>query len=149
MPHPCKIIIAGNHDFGLCNKDGWYEGRGKELHDRYGMPRADTAEVRTLVQEWERGAPQDGMHAYVEDRQIKFDAGGRTWSLYGSPVSGNEPARIPLNEADLLLLCLTVVAGIRRMGVELQARTRGKRYFSLRKTGIRSGAALILTRPSQ
>ncbi|KAJ7322972.1 Metallo-dependent phosphatase-like protein [Mycena albidolilacea] len=88
LPHPVKIIIAGNRDWALDRE--WYDANwmhtghnGKESPDPIAElltgPRAVAANV-----------------VYLRDQEYKFRArpGGREWSVFGSPLSPNFGDRI-------------------------------------------------------
>lgn len=86
LPHAQKYIIAGNHDFGLCDDDDWYSKRGELLHARHGFQTADVAKIKVLMDDWQKDVKDGQIHRYVKDERLEFEAGGRTWSLFGSPV---------------------------------------------------------------
>lgn len=138
LPHRHKYIIAGNHDHGLCSRDDWYARVGNTIHKRYGYELADTKAIKQAVKEWEASGHGAGaVHRYVEDERVTFDLGGRTWSLYGSPVRivqgalrSNTPVTLFLAEDQATSLSFTVDTRIRRMGLELQAWPRGARCVS-------------------
>ncbi|KAJ7253763.1 Metallo-dependent phosphatase-like protein [Mycena haematopus] len=80
LPHPVKIIIAGNRDFGL-DRD-WYDAnwmKTEPITELLTGPRAVAANI-----------------IYLRDEKYKFRArpGGREWSVYGSPLSPNFGARV-------------------------------------------------------
>ena len=86
LPHPRKIIIAGNHDHAADNSTGWYERDGHKIHEEYSQPRADPARVRQLLQD------RNGGLRYLEDEALELtvDRDGvrdKCWRIYGSPVS--------------------------------------------------------------
>ncbi|KAF8905626.1 Metallo-dependent phosphatase-like protein [Mucidula mucida] len=87
LPHKVKIIIAGNHDLSLHQKDGWYD----KHYDEWGAKETACSRLTgllliepLLIGEQARAA---GI-VYVCDERVEFDAkgNGQTWSLYGSPV---------------------------------------------------------------
>ncbi|KAJ7018556.1 Metallo-dependent phosphatase-like protein [Mycena alexandri] len=92
LPHPLKIIIAGNRDYALDRE--WYDANwnqtipaGKEpvweppepVFELLTGPRAKAANI-----------------VYLKDEEYKFRAqpGGREWSVYGSPLSPNFGSRV-------------------------------------------------------
>ncbi|PWO00878.1 Metallo-dependent phosphatase [Tilletiopsis washingtonensis] len=84
LPHPRKIIIAGNHDHAADNSTGWYEREGYKIHEEYSQPRADPARVRQLLQD------RSGGLRYLEDEALELtvDRDGvrdKCWRIYGSP----------------------------------------------------------------
>ena len=96
-------IIAGNHDLPLDHHDDWYNknyqrwhGRSKQVRRRRFLlaeaPRADGSIPQNigLIQDLILGhkATNSGI-VYLEDELYEFRAkpDGRTWSVYGSPVS--------------------------------------------------------------
>ncbi|KAI0089313.1 Metallo-dependent phosphatase [Irpex rosettiformis] len=82
MPHPTKIIIAGNHDLSLDQHDDWYT-----LHySRWHRKKQDIEVIRELLIGPESKAA--GL-VYLEDAQYQFQTkpDGKVWSVYGSPWS--------------------------------------------------------------
>ncbi|KAJ7698566.1 Metallo-dependent phosphatase-like protein [Mycena rosella] len=85
LPHPIKIIIAGNRDFSLDRE--WYDAHWAQTggHDTTATwelltgPRAVAANI-----------------VYLRDQEYKFRArpDGREWTVYGSPLSPNFGARV-------------------------------------------------------
>nr|GAT46671.1 predicted protein [Mycena chlorophos] len=90
LPHPVKIVIAGNRDFSLDRV--WYDEHWQEtgkqdkpavyeppdpLFDLLEGPRAKEANV-----------------VYLQNARHSFTAGGREWTVYGSALSPNFGARI-------------------------------------------------------
>ncbi|KAI5990078.1 Metallo-dependent phosphatase-like protein [Pisolithus albus] len=75
LPHPVKIIIAGNHDLPL--HESWYETQYHVFHRTKEIP----SRIRKLVNNESNGI------VYLQDQQYTFQAkdGGREWSVYGSP----------------------------------------------------------------
>ena len=96
-------IIAGNHDLTL--HPAWYEKEWQNWHKMDGkqvgltplahsgarltefITKQDTAVAAKMVK-GDR-AKKAGI-VYLEDEEYKFQVreGGKTWSIYGSPVSG-------------------------------------------------------------
>ncbi|KAJ6572105.1 Metallo-dependent phosphatase-like protein [Mycena capillaripes] len=89
LPHPIKIIIAGNRDFALDRE--WYDVNWVQIA-RHGIwePSEPIAELLTGPRAVAANI------VYLRDQQYKFTArpGGREWSVYGSPLSPNFGARI-------------------------------------------------------
>ncbi|KAI6039788.1 Metallo-dependent phosphatase-like protein [Pisolithus marmoratus] len=87
LPHPVKIIIAGNHDLPL--HESWYETQyhrcGFCTNATYPVSRVTIGQIpshiRKLVDNENNGI------VYLQDQQYTFQAkdGGRKWSVYGSP----------------------------------------------------------------
>lgn len=85
LPHPHKVIIAGNHDFALDNSTGFYDRRGVKIHAKYGYPRSDTTAALRYV----RGKEEHGrgtLH-YLENEGVEIEVKGRTWKCWGSPAT--------------------------------------------------------------
>ncbi|KAI0076960.1 Metallo-dependent phosphatase [Panus rudis PR-1116 ss-1] len=82
LPHPHKIIIAGNHDLTLDQYNDWYDDNYTAWH-RF---REDAEAVRELLTG--EAAKQAGI-VYLEDQEYKFRTkeDGREWTVYGSPWS--------------------------------------------------------------
>ncbi|KAF7291929.1 Metallophos domain-containing protein [Mycena indigotica] len=90
LPHPIKIIIAGNRDFALDRE--WYD-KNWEHTGHPGKPAI-----------WEHPDPifelLTGSRAkaanviYLRDEKYSFTAGGREWTVYGTPRSPNFGARV-------------------------------------------------------
>ncbi|KAI6155595.1 Metallo-dependent phosphatase-like protein [Pisolithus tinctorius] len=75
LPHPVKIIIAGNHDLPL--HESWYETQYYVFHRKKEI----SSHIRKLVDNENNGI------VYLQDQQYTFQSkdGGREWSVYGSP----------------------------------------------------------------
>ncbi|KAJ7718683.1 Metallo-dependent phosphatase-like protein [Mycena maculata] len=92
LPHPVKIIIAGNRDFSLDRE--WYDANWARTarHDEVAIwePPDTLAELLTGPRAVAANI------VYLHDEQYKFRArpGGREWSVYGSPQSPNFGARV-------------------------------------------------------
>ncbi|KAA1466626.1 Metallo-dependent phosphatase [Dentipellis sp. KUC8613] len=78
MPHPKKIIIAGNHDLTF-HKD-WYQRN----YYRWHKEQQDSDTILDLVIGEE--AREAGI-VYLDDESYEFQTrpGGRKWTVYGSP----------------------------------------------------------------
>ncbi|KIJ30341.1 hypothetical protein M422DRAFT_268208, partial [Sphaerobolus stellatus SS14] len=75
LPHPVKILIAGNHDVCL-DKDlmGQFDPReGKMLQDAIDLVRGEEAQ-------------KSGLH-YLEYEATSFVCRGRKWKVFGSPAA--------------------------------------------------------------
>lgn len=83
LPHPTKIIIAGNHDLPLDHHDDWYDNNYTRWHH---TQKQNIGLIQDLVQGHK--ASRAGV-VYLEDDVHQFQAkeNGRTWSVYGSPWS--------------------------------------------------------------
>ncbi|KIJ14274.1 hypothetical protein PAXINDRAFT_176827 [Paxillus involutus ATCC 200175] len=80
LPHPVKIIIAGNHELPLDNDGGWYDSNWHSFAQWLKIDKQDPAKIRSLVSE------TPGI-VYLQDQQHTFRIrdGGREWTVYGSP----------------------------------------------------------------
>lgn len=83
LPHPQKLIIAGNHDLPLDENDDWY---GKNWARWHRTARQDRDAIMELL--CGDMASDAGIH-YIEDQTYEFctKEHGRKWSVYGSPWS--------------------------------------------------------------
>jgi len=81
LPHPMKIVIAGNHDFPL--HGDWYEMNHTAFksHDTHKVNRT---EVLKMLQGPDA---QDAGIVYLQNRRFEFrtSPNGRVWSVHGSP----------------------------------------------------------------
>ncbi|KAJ3553355.1 hypothetical protein NM688_g3657 [Phlebia brevispora] len=88
LPHPVKIIIAGNHDLCLDKKwiesgDWYFKLNGEMLGGD--MTLKDLEAGRALVRG--EAALKAGIH-YLEYESFQFTTeSGRTWNVYGSPAA--------------------------------------------------------------
>ncbi|KAJ7931276.1 Metallo-dependent phosphatase-like protein, partial [Mycena leptocephala] len=85
LPHPVKIIIAGNHDSNIHRE--WYEANweGLFLHRSSDGPESAEAVLGLL-----KGPQAVAANVvYLEDEEYKFKVreNGKEWSVYGSPWS--------------------------------------------------------------
>ncbi|KAI0268294.1 Metallo-dependent phosphatase-like protein [Gloeopeniophorella convolvens] len=78
LPHPIKIVIAGNHDLSL--HDGWYQVN----YGRWHAQAQSTKAIRELIA---GQASRDAGIVYLEDQTHVFQCrpDGKQWSVYGSP----------------------------------------------------------------
>ncbi|KZT06465.1 Metallo-dependent phosphatase, partial [Laetiporus sulphureus 93-53] len=83
LPHPRKIIIAGNHDLPLDHHDDWYEKNYMRWHR---TQKQNIGLIQDLVQGHK--AQRSGI-VYLEDQSYEFKVKeeGRIWTVYGSPWS--------------------------------------------------------------
>ncbi|KAF8588641.1 Metallo-dependent phosphatase [Ramaria rubella] len=80
LPHPIKIVIAGNHDLSLDTE--WYETEWSEFHGNKEDPKA----AKDLMT---GGKARRSRVQYLEysSVEIQVKRGGRKWKVYGSPGS--------------------------------------------------------------
>ncbi|KAF7348578.1 Metallophos domain-containing protein [Mycena venus] len=92
LPHPAKIIIAGNRDFALDRE--WYDANwtytGRLDRDAVWEPPDPISELLTGPRAVAANI------VYLRDEEYKFRTrpGGREWTVYGSPQSPNFGARV-------------------------------------------------------
>ncbi|OSX65378.1 hypothetical protein POSPLADRAFT_1135977 [Postia placenta MAD-698-R-SB12] len=83
LPHPAKILIAGNHD--LCLDNDWREGGTLARVLGNGIRAQDVDAAQTLMRSEE--LRETGIR-YLEYEPIQITtASGRTWNIYGSPAT--------------------------------------------------------------
>jgi len=83
LPHPVKIIIAGNHD--LCLDNDWRPGGYWDKHSREFVPNKDVDSGQALVRD---EATRAAGIQYLEYESIRISLpNGRTWEIYGSPAA--------------------------------------------------------------
>ncbi|GBE81815.1 Metallo-dependent phosphatase [Sparassis latifolia] len=83
LPHPIKIMVAGNHD--LCLDEHWVVGGKLYQCSGNGIPAEDIAAARAMVHS--DTLRQAGLH-YLEHESIRITVpNGRTWEIYGSPAA--------------------------------------------------------------
>ncbi|KAK0226047.1 Metallo-dependent phosphatase-like protein [Armillaria fumosa] len=97
LPHRTKIIIAGNHDLTLDRHDDWYEKNYKGWHTKpevrghlgANFPSSLFQNLEPILELLKGPEATNAGIAYLQDESLTFQAkeGGRTWSVYGSPVS--------------------------------------------------------------
>jgi len=82
LPHPIKIIIAGNHDLTL--HQGWYDKQYKRWHRRAGKQ-----DIRSILKLLKGPKAVSAGIVYLQDEKFEFSTKpeGRTWTVYGSPWS--------------------------------------------------------------
>ncbi|KIM41299.1 hypothetical protein M413DRAFT_145993 [Hebeloma cylindrosporum] len=80
LPHPVKIIIAGNHDLPLHTE--WYERQ----HDRHA--RSGKEDTQRIIEMLKGAEAQQAGIVYLQDEKHEFKVheNGKLWSVYGSPV---------------------------------------------------------------
>lgn len=90
LPHPIKVIIAGNHDFSLDYTDDrkWYTGRGVELHSEFRYPKSDPALSFEALKDARR--KNKGQLIYLENQGATFSVdrapvSHKQWKVWGSP----------------------------------------------------------------
>ncbi|KAJ6491262.1 Metallo-dependent phosphatase-like protein, partial [Mycena vitilis] len=89
LPHPIKIIIAGNRDFALDRE--WYDSNWEQTgHNGKEAPPEPISELLTGPRAVAANI------VYLRDQQYKFTTrpGGREWNVYGSPLSPNFGSRV-------------------------------------------------------
>ncbi|KAI9509976.1 Metallo-dependent phosphatase [Russula earlei] len=79
LPHPTKIIIAGNHD--LCLDETRVNAEGFQYSN---VTQADVVQARSFVKS--RAAAAAGLH-YLEHESMELKTGNKTWKIYGSPAA--------------------------------------------------------------
>ncbi|KAJ7089219.1 Metallo-dependent phosphatase-like protein [Mycena belliarum] len=92
LPHPIKIIIAGNRDFSLDRE--WYDANWEQTGS---ADKVATWEPPDPISELLTGPRAVAAHiVYLRDQEYKFQVrpGGREWTVYGSPQSPNFGARV-------------------------------------------------------
>ncbi|KAJ6532766.1 Metallo-dependent phosphatase-like protein [Mycena vulgaris] len=87
LPHPIKIIIAGNHDSVIHRE--WYEANWQDLFLHRSNDEPESAESVLDLLKGPRAVAANVV--YLEDEEYKFRVreGGKEWSIYGSPWSPN------------------------------------------------------------
>ncbi|KAJ7154661.1 Metallo-dependent phosphatase-like protein [Mycena filopes] len=92
LPHPLKIIIAGNRDFALDRE--WYDANWTQTarpdQEAVWEPPEPIADLLTGPRAKAAGI------IYLKDEEYRFRArsGGREWSVYGSPLTPNFRSRV-------------------------------------------------------
>ncbi|KZT71364.1 Metallo-dependent phosphatase [Daedalea quercina L-15889] len=86
LPHPIKILIAGNHDrVQLCLDGDWQEGGYWANMAGGAIRRKDAMAARQLIRD--ASLRNAGMH-YLEFESIDITtSAGRMWKVYGSPAA--------------------------------------------------------------
>ncbi|PSS31073.1 hypothetical protein PHLCEN_2v2405 [Hermanssonia centrifuga] len=83
LPHPVKIVVAGNHD--LCLDKQWADGGYWYKKSGGGFSSKEAAAARALV--CGDAARKAGIF-YLEHQPLKFTTPtGRSWEVYGSPAA--------------------------------------------------------------
>ncbi|KAN0128493.1 Metallo-dependent phosphatase [Lactarius tabidus] len=78
LPHPAKIVIAGNHD--LCLDEGSVNSR--QLYSS--VSKEDVAKACSMLRS--RAARAAGLH-YLEHESMELKTGDKVWKIYGSPAA--------------------------------------------------------------
>ncbi|KAI0306752.1 Metallo-dependent phosphatase-like protein [Multifurca ochricompacta] len=76
LPHPTKIVIAGNHD--LCLDE---DLRGMRY---FNVTKDDVVKARSMMKS--RAAHAAGLH-YLEHESMELKTGNKIWKVYGSPAA--------------------------------------------------------------
>lgn len=79
LPHPVKIVIAGNHD--LCLDEGSVNSGGLLYSN---VSKEDVAMARSMLRS--RAARAAGLH-YLEHESMELKTGDKVWKVYGSPAA--------------------------------------------------------------
>ncbi|KAI0048207.1 Metallo-dependent phosphatase [Auriscalpium vulgare] len=79
LPHPSKIIIAGNHD--LCLDRNWLEKSSAYSE----LGKEDIHKARAMM--IGRGARDAGIHYLEHESTELVTATGKRWKVYGSPAA--------------------------------------------------------------
>ncbi|THH29082.1 hypothetical protein EUX98_g5104 [Antrodiella citrinella] len=85
LPHPVKVLIAGNHD--LCLDDDWSED-GPFSAAGECIPNANIIAAQELMR---CDATRDAGIHYLEYESLRITLGGRSWEVYGSPLEQAAP----------------------------------------------------------
>ncbi|KII88933.1 hypothetical protein PLICRDRAFT_40565 [Plicaturopsis crispa FD-325 SS-3] len=98
LPHPTKIIIAGNHD--LCLDENWSHGDER-------VPSHEIIAARTLLHSQ---AVQDSGIIYLQYEACTFKTtSGKEWNVFGfpgSPLYAGGAFQYPDSEADKICACI-------------------------------------------
>ncbi|KAI0256504.1 Metallo-dependent phosphatase [Lactifluus subvellereus] len=79
LPHPTKIVIAGNHDICLD------ESRVNSRRSAYTtVTKKDVSKARSMMKN--QAARAAGVH-YLEHESMELKTGGKSWKVYGSPAT--------------------------------------------------------------
>ncbi|KAH9180360.1 Metallo-dependent phosphatase-like protein [Lactarius sanguifluus] len=79
LPHPVKIVIAGNHD--LCLDEGSVNSGGLLYSS---VSKEDVVKARSMLQS--RAARAAGLY-YLEHESMELKTGDKVWKIYGSPAA--------------------------------------------------------------
>ncbi|KAI0080540.1 Metallo-dependent phosphatase [Panus rudis PR-1116 ss-1] len=83
LPHPVKVIIAGNHDLAL--DEAWREGSAWTDKVGSAIPTIDVDKAKAMMRSKETKAA--GIH-YLQHESAEITLeNGRTWRFYGSPAA--------------------------------------------------------------
>ncbi|KAF7338730.1 Metallophos domain-containing protein [Mycena sanguinolenta] len=89
LPHPVKIIIAGNRDFGLDRE--WYNENWK--HTGY-HEKPEPPEPISELLTGPRAVAANIIYLRDEEYKFRVQPEGHEWSVYGSPLSPNFRSRV-------------------------------------------------------
>ncbi|KAJ7098249.1 Metallo-dependent phosphatase-like protein [Mycena epipterygia] len=87
LPHPVKIIIAGNHD-SVVHRE-WYEANWQDLFLHRSNDEPEPAESVFELLKGPRAVAANVVYLQDEEYKFKVSDGGKEWSVYGSPWSPN------------------------------------------------------------
>ncbi|KAJ6616515.1 Metallo-dependent phosphatase-like protein [Mycena sp. CBHHK59/15] len=92
LPHPLKIIIAGNRDFALDRP--WYDVNWKRTQPKAEEPVWEPPDGIMTLLNGPRAVAANVV--YLQDEQHKFRVreGGKEWSVFGSPKTPNFGTRV-------------------------------------------------------
>lgn len=79
LPHPVKIVIAGNHD--LCLDKGSVNS-GRQMYSS--VSKEDVVKARSML--LGPAARAAGLH-YLEHESMELRTGDKVWKVYGSPAA--------------------------------------------------------------
>ncbi|KAJ7100113.1 Metallo-dependent phosphatase-like protein [Mycena belliarum] len=81
LPHPIKIIIAGNHDLAVHRE--WYDENWQRKRHKV----KESAEAIVELLKGPRAVTADLVYLQDEEYTFRVHEGGKEWSIYGSPWS--------------------------------------------------------------
>ncbi|KAJ7484379.1 Metallo-dependent phosphatase-like protein [Mycena latifolia] len=87
LPHPIKIVIAGNHDCGIHRE--WYEANWQDLFLHRSNDAPESAEAVIHLLKGPRAVAANIVYLQDEEYKFRVREGGKEWSVYGSPWSPN------------------------------------------------------------
>ncbi|KAJ7512425.1 Metallo-dependent phosphatase-like protein [Mycena galericulata] len=86
LPHPVKIVIAGNHDYAVDRE--WYAEHWGELYLHRGNEEPEA--IHELLK-GPRAISANVVYLESEEYRFKIRDEGKEWSVYGSPASQCTP----------------------------------------------------------